>query len=147
MSVKKKVCGWPVSYINGSTDKCGRDVGHVGRCIALSVNLCPDCDMLLPHGSPGGRCDRCHFKLMRGDQTDEPRLPFDQVHQPKHYNQGGIECIDAIEAALGQLNFEAYCRGAAMKYIWRAPHKGKHNEDLAKAVFYLRMAQGDDPRE
>ena len=27
--------------------------------------------------------------------------PEDMVNSPPHYNQAGIECIDAIEAALG----------------------------------------------
>jgi len=61
----------------------------------------------------------------------------DMVNHPPHYNQGGIECIEALRAALGDAGFDAYCRGNALKYIWRAPHKGKASEDLNKAVWYL----------
>ena len=70
----------------------------------------------------------------------------DAVNSPSHYRQGDIECIDAIRAALGEDGFRAFCIGNAIKYHWRADHKGKRAEDLAKAVWYSRMAAGDDPR-
>lgn len=62
--------------------------------------------------------------------------PVDLVNAPPHYRQGGIECIDAIRAALGQDAFIGYCQGNALKYIWRFRHKGGA-QDLAKAVYYL----------
>jgi len=58
------------------------------------------------------------------------------VSHPPHYNQGGVECIDAIEAALGKEGFKAYIRGNVMKYLWRSEHKNG-TEDLAKAAWYL----------
>jgi hypothetical protein len=69
------------------------------------------------------------------------------VNRPSHYNQGGIECIDAIKAALGEEGFKAYCRGNALKYTWRAGLKLNEVEDLKKAAWYNRMAAGDDPRK
>lgn len=54
------------------------------------------------------------------------------VHHPRHYNVGGIEVIDAIEA--WELGFNL---GNAVKYIARAQHKGKELEDLEKAMWYL----------
>ena len=71
----------------------------------------------------------------------------DAVNQPSHYTRGDIECIDAIRAALGEEGFEAFCRGNAIKYNWRAGLKVDAGEDLAKAVWYSRMARGDDPRK
>jgi hypothetical protein len=71
----------------------------------------------------------------------------DNVNRPAHYNTGGIETIDAIREALGDEGFKAMCRGNALKYIWRAPHKGREAEDYKKAIWYLRMAAGDDPRQ
>jgi hypothetical protein len=54
------------------------------------------------------------------------------VNHPAHYNMGGIEVIDAIEAwGLG------FHDGNAVKYIARANHKGKRDEDLRKAIWYL----------
>lgn len=64
----------------------------------------------------------------------------DPVEKPAHYRGGSIECIDAIRSALGDEAFVAYCRGNAMKYLWRAPHKGSGAEDILKAIQYLRFA-------
>ena len=61
----------------------------------------------------------------------------DPINHPAHYNQGGIECIDAIAAACtGLEGLEAVCTGNAIKYLWRWKHKGKV-EDLRKAVWYI----------
>ncbi|MFZ9569836.1 MAG: DUF3310 domain-containing protein [Vulcanococcus sp.] len=65
-----------------------------------------------------------------------PESTPDMVSHPPHYNQGGVECIDAIEAALGKEGFKAYIRGNVMKYLWRSEHKNG-TEDLAKAAWYL----------
>ena len=45
----------------------------------------------------------------------------DNVKHPSHYCKGGMECIDAIKAAVSDITdpFEAYCTGNIMKYIWR----------------------------
>ena len=69
----------------------------------------------------------------------------DPVNHPEHYRSNGIECIDAIRAALTPEQFEGYCRGNAMKYLWRAGKKVKpgqtveeaREEDLTKARWYL----------
>lgn len=63
-------------------------------------------------------------------------LPQDNVNNPKHYNAGTIECIQAIEAALTPEEFRGYCKGNAIKYVWRELHKGG-NESLEKATWYL----------
>jgi hypothetical protein len=65
-------------------------------------------------------------------------LTVDSVNHPPHYNQGGIECIEAIKAALGD-GFAAYLRGNVLKYLWRCEHKGGI-EDLKKAAWYLDRA-------
>jgi len=62
---------------------------------------------------------------------------IDPVNNPEHYIQGGIECIDAIEAALTPEEFRGFCKGNALKYIWRERHKGGE-ESLKKANWYLR---------
>ena len=71
----------------------------------------------------------------------------DMVNSPSHYNYGDVECIDAIAAALGPDEFRGYCKGNGIKYIWRAGMKFNAKEDLKKAVWYTRMAAGDDPRK
>lgn len=66
----------------------------------------------------------------------------DMVNHPPHYqSDNGIECIDAIRAALGSAGFIAYCRGNAMKYVWR--EKINAAEDLRKAAFYLDRAASE----
>ena len=66
----------------------------------------------------------------------------DPINHPAHYTQGGIECIEAIKAALTEEEFRGYCKAAAIKYVWREAHKGG-DESLRKAIWYLREACGD----
>ena len=66
----------------------------------------------------------------------------DPVNSPKHYNQAGIECIDAIRAATDE-GFEYYLQGNIMKYLWRFDYKGKPLEDLQKAQWYLNTLLED----
>lgn len=66
----------------------------------------------------------------------------DRINHPHHYTQGDIECIQAIEAALGKEGALAYCRGAAMKYLWRCLYKKNPKKDLQKAEWYCKRAQG-----
>ena len=56
----------------------------------------------------------------------------DMVTHPPHYQTGGIETIDFIEAkGLG------YHEGQVVKYLTRAKYKGREMEDLRKAQWYL----------
>lgn len=69
-------------------------------------------------------------------------MTIDMVNSPPHYttDSADIECIDAIRAALGDDAFIAYCRGTAIKYVWRTGRKWDAKQDLAKAVWYLNTA-------
>tara|TARA_E500000318_G_C3369544_1_gene137935 strand:- start:35 stop:328 length:294 start_codon:yes stop_codon:yes gene_type:complete len=73
-------------------------------------------------------------------EKDRPKmvnreLVEDMVNHPPHYNQRGIECVDAIEAAT-DIGFEYYLQGNIIKYLWR--YRYKHGvEDLKKAQWYL----------
>ena len=60
----------------------------------------------------------------------------DNVNHPPHYTGGDVECIDAIEAALTPEEFRGYCKGNALKYVWRERRKG-HDTDIRKAAWYL----------
>lgn len=76
------------------------------------------------------RCATC-------DAEREQAPKFDPVSRPAHYNQGKVECIDAIEAATtGLTGIEAYCTGQVIKYIWRWKYKNGV-EDLEKCAWYL----------
>lgn len=60
----------------------------------------------------------------------------DAVNSPSHYNQGGIETIDCIIAALGEYEAAHYCQGNALKYLHRMWHKNNPQEDVQKAIWY-----------
>lgn len=57
---------------------------------------------------------------------------------PSHYQRDGMECIDAIKAAVQNLSgVEAYETGSAIKYLWRWKEKGG-KDDLNKAIWFIR---------
>ena len=66
------------------------------------------------------------------------KIKHDPVNHPAHYTAGGIECIDAIAAALTAQNdpMAAWLTGQCLKYLWRWPLKNGL-EDLKKTRFYL----------
>lgn len=66
----------------------------------------------------------------------------DAVNKPPHYTQGGMECIDAIRAALTPEEFRGYCKGNIIKYTWRERLKGG-DEDMKKAAVYAGWAAGE----
>ena len=61
---------------------------------------------------------------------------IDLVNKPPHYNQGGIECIDAIESSMSKEAFAGHCKACVLKYLWRYKDKGGV-ESLEKAQWYL----------
>jgi len=73
-----------------------------------------------------------------GEEIDPFFEVDDPVNFPKHYRSNPAQCrcgkgIECIEVAR-HFNF---CLGNALKYIWRADHKGNAIEDLKKARWYL----------
>lgn len=75
-----------------------------------------------------------------GDQPSDVSPDVeDVVYKPKHYNQYGIECIDAIKAATGE-HFEGYLQGNIIKYVWRYRYKNDI-EDLQKAQVYTKWLE------
>ena len=59
-------------------------------------------------------------------------MAHDPVDAPLHYTQHKQECIDVSETM-------SFCRGNALKYVWRAGAKEgcSELEDLRKARWYL----------
>lgn len=68
-----------------------------------------------------------------GDKTSSAK---ELVNHPEHY-AGEIECIDAIRAALTPEEFKGFCKGNALKYIWRAGKKGEEKQDYKKSIWYM----------
>ena len=60
----------------------------------------------------------------------------DNINHPPHYT-GAIECIEVLEAlGIGP----DFCRGNAIKYLWRLGKKGEPAnaiEDAKKAQWYI----------
>lgn len=69
-------------------------------------------------------------------RPEEPAPQSSEVDHPAHYNAGGVECIDAIQAALTAEEFRGFCKGNALKYVWRERHKAG-DQDLEKGGWYL----------
>lgn len=57
------------------------------------------------------------------------------IDHPTHYNNRDIghECIDITQ-------YQTFCVGNVIKYLWRYQHKGKPLEDLEKARWYAYKA-------
>ena len=70
-----------------------------------------------------------------------------EINHPPHYNQGDIECIDAIEAALGPEDFQAYLRGNIIKYAWRLKHKDTPYSNAMKAEWYASKLAASGPAD
>lgn len=92
-----------------------------------------------------------HDPITRADWQDArngivistPTVEPDMVNHPPHYqSDNGVECIDAIRAALGRDGFIAYCRGNAIKYLWR--DKVNNVEDRNKAAWYINRANAEE---
>ena len=61
----------------------------------------------------------------------------DVVNNPVHYNQAGIECIEAIEAMTENMSGTIAPHAAnVLKYMWRCEDKNGL-EDIDKAIWYL----------
>ena len=91
---------------------------------------------------PGGICP-----VPWATKEETPVVQGDVVNHPPHYTDGGIECIEAIEAALTTEEFRGYCKGNNLKYTWRERHKGG-TESLKKAQWYLdRLIQLDEAQK
>lgn len=128
----------PISRCEG----CGRTLfstmTRCRSCIAtesppVPQYRCEDCGIILMADMK--RCRPCESKRYSAPVTQADSAP-DLVNHPPHYTAAGIECIDAIQAALTPEEFRGFCKGNAMKYEWRERHKGG-DQDLAKAAWYL----------
>lgn len=66
----------------------------------------------------------------------------DAVHSPKHYKLKGldIESVDVIKATLSDDEYRGWCKGNAMKYLFRAGKKDDEIQDLSKCDVYIKWA-------
>ena len=105
------------------------------ECCIGDYNLCPirsivkDCSLL--RDVSDDVLDKCLMSIKISDAKPE------MVQHPAHYNQGKVECIDAMAAAtVNKRGIEAVCVSNVIKYLWR--YEAKNGlEDVKKAQFYL----------
>ena len=81
--------------------------------------------------------EEAHEMLVKEGCTLDLDWGEDVVNKPSHYNSGGVECIEAIEASMELEAFQGYLKGNILKYIWRMSYKGKALEDCKKSQWYL----------
>lgn len=84
-------------------------------------------------------------EVKRSRSADDMAQEFinDMINAPPHYNQAGIECIDAIAAATsGKTGLKAVCVANVIKYLWRYELKNGV-EDVKKARWYLDRLIGE----
>lgn len=74
------------------------------------------------------------------DVSDDITEP-DMVNTPPHYKQYSFEPIDIITEVVKEYPPEiGFHIGTTLKYLFRSPFKGKQEEDLQKAEYYLQRA-------
>lgn len=75
--------------------------------------------------------------MQKAQEVVEEAKKHDVVNHPKHYTQGKVECIDALESAtINKRGIEAVCTANIIKYLWRYESKNGI-EDVKKAQWYL----------
>ena len=81
--------------------------------------------------------DFMRYKEVRDALNADVVDGVDVVNSPPHYTAGGIEAIDAIEAALSDEGFRGALKANVLKYMWRYEKKADPVADLRKARWYL----------
>ena len=61
----------------------------------------------------------------------------EMINSPAHYNQGSMECIDAMVGAYGKEEVQTFCKLNAFKYLWRIGHKDDEKQEIGKIKWYL----------
>lgn len=66
----------------------------------------------------------------------------DMVHNPSHYKLRGldIESVDVIKSVLSDEEYCGWCKGNALKYLFRAGKKDDELQDLSKCDVYVNWA-------
>ena len=68
-------------------------------------------------------------------------LETDDINHPEHYTQYSFEAIDIIDEVAPKYPIEVAMEiGNAIKYLLRAPFKGRLIQDLNKANWYISRA-------
>lgn len=95
-----------------------------------------------PKWNPDKFIEDCGVRLglASGDYDALVQESADPVNKPAHYTVNGVEAIEVIEAIAEQYAVGEYHIGSCLKYLYRAPHKGRELQDLKKARWFLDRA-------
>lgn len=64
-------------------------------------------------------------------------MEHEMVDHPSHYNQGSMECIDAMVGAYGNKEVAIFSKINAFKDLWRLGHKDDEAQEIGKIKWYL----------
>lgn len=86
-------------------------------------------------------CTRYYCKIPETKEEKKVEVKHkEMVNHPHHYNTGKREVIEEMRILFGDEAVMNFCKLNAYKYIRRADHKGKKEEDLKKAEWYMDYA-------
>ena len=124
--------------------------------VLFPKEICSMCGNYLDDDLKCYECEICDGENMKDTITLTTDTTFhghyDDVNNPKHYNRGGLECIEAIEAMTEKMSGDIAPHAAnVLKYLWRCEYKNGL-QDVDKAIWYLnrlksRWLERDDIKE
>lgn len=132
--------------VSGGSVPVSRDPTDGTKTLGITVERTKDGDLysLVDTSMASTECKDGVCPVPWATKPYRPNLQPDLVNHPPHYTDGGIECIEAIEAQLTPEEFRGYLKGNCAKYLWRERHKGGI-ESLKKNNWYLdRLIQFDE---
>ena len=130
---KKYDLPFGVYVVNAERYDITRDINH---CKWDNINV----EGVADHPQ---QTESCVDAVNHPRQTESCGGDDDKVNHPRHYaSTCSLECIDVMEAIFGPEYTAAGCLMNAVKYLWRYKNKGKPEEDLQKAKWYLDYADG-----
>ena len=109
--------------------------------VIFPTETCAKCGYYLDDDLKCYECEICNGENMKDTITLTTDTTFnghyDDVNNPKHYNRGGLECIEAIEAMTEKMSGDIAPHAAnVLKYLWRCEYKNGV-QDIDKAIWYL----------
>ena len=109
--------------------------------VLFPKEICSMCGNYLDDDLKCYECEICDGENMTDTITLTTDTTFhghyDDVNNPKHYNRGGLECIEAIKAMTEKMSGDIAPHAAnVLKYLWRCEYKNGL-QDIDKALWYL----------
>lgn len=106
----------------------------VEQCLKSQCESCVLLDKLKCYSGNDEEVEE-NYRLICGQQRNETQT--NAVDHPDHYKHGSFETIEEMLLLFSKEEVIAFCKINAYKYKARAPFKGKMDEDLKKADWYL----------